>query len=184
MGESPGTPPAWPQRGGPEFPQTCFFALKKKSGAREVGRGAYLFPRSPQLATAGPLFSLPGAASVRLRFVSASELFSPFLFLRSRRLVLARLRRQLLARYTFSSFADTTSFHFSLVCRYALFSGQARANFRFRLILFSALCVFCVYFLARFLRGVALFSDTPYFEPVPRGEKVRFFGVLYVRVRK
>ena len=63
------------------FHRHVFFALKKKSGAREVGRGAYLFPRGPQLATAGPLFSLPGAASVRLRFVSASGLFLPFLFL-------------------------------------------------------------------------------------------------------
>ena len=61
----------------------------------------------------------------------------------------------------FPSFADT------------LFSGQTRANFRFRLIRFSALRVFCVYVLARFLREVALFSDTSV-KPVPRGEKVRF----------
>ena len=84
------------------FHRNVFFALKKKSGAQEVGRGAYLVPRIPQLATAGPLFSLPVAASARLRFVSASELFSPVLFLRSRRLAIARLRRQLLARCAFS----------------------------------------------------------------------------------
>ena len=88
------------------FHRHVFFALKKKSGAREVGRGAYLFPRSPQLATAGPLFSVPGAASVRLRFVSASGLFLPFLFL-----------------FCVRDDLSTTSgqVHFFLVCRYHLF---------------------------------------------------------------
>ena len=123
-----------------------FFALKKKSGAREVGRGAYLFPRSPQLATAGPLFSLPGAASVRLRFVSASGLFLPFLFLFCVRDDLSSPayvdnfwpgtlfpRLQMPPLSTFPSFADTHFFRGKQVRFFAFgpFSSRRCVSFAF-----------------------------------------------------